>query len=197
MRRTTSVQVLAGLALASFGMAVSAQGQPPQQPQPAPQYSAVLNVGDRAPGFKLPGSDGKVHSLSDYKGKTVVLAWFPKAFTGGWTAECKSLRESGQVLKTYDIAYFMVSVDTLEDNTRFAKEHEADFPILADPAKETAKAYGVIRTDLPPERQLAARWTYYIGPDGRILAIDKSPTTATAGDVMVKKLDELGVKKKQ
>ena len=79
--------MLAGLALASFGMAVSAQGQPPQQAppasQPAPQYSAVLNVGDRAPEFKLPGSDGKVHSLSGYKGKTVVLAWFPKAFTGG------------------------------------------------------------------------------------------------------------------
>ena len=80
--------MLASLALASFGMAVSAQGQPPQpqqpqQPQPAPQYSAVLNVGDRAPEFKLPGSDGKEHSLSAYKGKTVVLAWFPKAFTGG------------------------------------------------------------------------------------------------------------------
>ena len=86
MRKLTSVQMLAGLALASFGMAVSAQGQPPQQPQqpPAPpQYSAVLNVGDRAPEFKLPGSDGKVHSLAGYKGKTVVLAWFPKAFTGG------------------------------------------------------------------------------------------------------------------
>ena len=64
----------------------------------------------------------------------------------------------------------MVSVDTLEDNTKFAKEHEADFPILADPSKDTAKAYGVIRTDVPPERQLAARWTYYIGPDGTILA---------------------------
>ena len=91
----------------------------------------------------------------------------------------------------------MVSVDTLEDNTKFAKEHEADFPILADPSKDTAKTYGVIRTDVPPERQLAARWTYYIGQDGKILAIDKSPTTATAGDVMVKKLDELGVKKKK
>jgi hypothetical protein len=81
--------MLAGLALASLGMAVSAQApspqppQPAQQPQPAPQYSALLNVGDRAPEFKLPGSDGKVHSLSDYKGTTVVLAWFPKAFTGG------------------------------------------------------------------------------------------------------------------
>jgi peroxiredoxin Q/BCP len=91
----------------------------------------------------------------------------------------------------------MVSVDTLEDNTRFAKEHDADFPILADPSKATAKAYGVIRTDVPPDRQLAARWTFYIGADGKILAIDKSPTTATAGDVMVKKLDELGVKKKK
>jgi peroxiredoxin Q/BCP len=91
----------------------------------------------------------------------------------------------------------MASVDTLEDNTKFAKEHDADFPILADPGKEAAKAYGVIRTDVPPERQLAARWTFYIAPDGKILAIDKSPTTATAGDVMVKKLEELGVKKKK
>ena len=91
----------------------------------------------------------------------------------------------------------MASVDTLEDNTKFAKEHEANFPILADPSKETAKAYGVIRTDVAPEKQFAARWTYYIGPDGKILAIDRSPTTATAGAVMVKRLEELGVKKKK
>jgi thioredoxin-dependent peroxiredoxin len=90
----------------------------------------------------------------------------------------------------------MASVDTLEDNTKFAKDNDADFPILADPSKDTAKAYGVIRTDVPPEKQFAARWTYYIGPDRKILAIDKSPTTATAGAVMVKKLDELGIKKK-
>ena len=88
-RRTA--QSLAGVLLAVFGVAGSAGSQtPPQappaassQPQAPPQYSAVLNVGDQAPAFKLPGSDGKTHSLSDYKGKTVVLAWFPKAFTGG------------------------------------------------------------------------------------------------------------------
>ena len=64
---------------------VSAQGQtPPAQGQTAPpQYSADLKVGDAAPAFSLPGSDGKTHKLSDYKGQTVVLAWFPKAFTGG------------------------------------------------------------------------------------------------------------------
>ena len=83
---------LAGVMLAVFGVAGSAGAQTPPaqtpppaqtQPQPPPQYSAVLNVGDQAPAFKLPGSDGKVHSLADLKGTTVVLAWFPKAFTGG------------------------------------------------------------------------------------------------------------------
>jgi cytochrome oxidase Cu insertion factor (SCO1/SenC/PrrC family) len=73
---------LAGTVLALFGLGGPAAAQPPQ-PQPIPQYSAVLNVGDPAPAFKLPGSDGEVHSLSDFKGTTVVLAWFPKAFTGG------------------------------------------------------------------------------------------------------------------
>jgi AhpC/TSA family len=86
MSRLSTVQTLAGLALTAF-VAASAQGQTPQPPQqeqpPPPQYSAVLKVGDRAPDFKLSGSDGQMHALSGYKGKTVVLAWFPKAFTGG------------------------------------------------------------------------------------------------------------------
>jgi cytochrome oxidase Cu insertion factor (SCO1/SenC/PrrC family) len=76
--------ILAGIAaLASPAQPPSGQaaGQPgqPQRPQPEP----TLKVGDKAPEFALQGSDGKVHKLSDYKGKTVVLAWFPKAFTGG------------------------------------------------------------------------------------------------------------------
>jgi peroxiredoxin len=74
MIRALSVCAIAGAAVAL----ASAQGQ-----TPPPQYSADLHVGDPAPAFSLPGSDGKVHKLSDYKGKTVVLAWFPKAFTGG------------------------------------------------------------------------------------------------------------------
>ena len=85
-------QPLAYVLLALTGLAGAAEAQtPPQPPPPAqaqptgqpPQYSATLNVGDPAPAFKLSGSDGKVHSLVDYKGKTVILAWFPKAFTGG------------------------------------------------------------------------------------------------------------------
>lgn len=84
-----SVFVVAGMGLLAVSAAASGQGQPPQPPQPAQtppapaQYSADLKAGDAAPEFALPGSDGKVHKLSDYKGKVVVLAWFPKAFTGG------------------------------------------------------------------------------------------------------------------
>ena len=96
----------------------------------------------------------------------------------------------------------MISTDTLEDNKGFAEKEKADFPILSDPEKTTAMKYGVIRTDVPPERQLAARFTFYIGPDGKILDIDKGPTgrgvsPATAGADVVKKLEALGVKKKK
>lgn len=86
MLKLLSICAVAGLGVLAMTTALSGQGQPPQNPQqpPAPpQYSADLKVGDVAPDFSLQGSDGKVHKLSDYRGKTVVLAWFPKAFTGG------------------------------------------------------------------------------------------------------------------
>jgi cytochrome oxidase Cu insertion factor (SCO1/SenC/PrrC family) len=86
MLKLLSLCAGAGIGLLAMAAAASGQGQPPQQPQQPtapPQYSADLKVGDQAPDFALPGSDGKVHKLSDYRGKTVVLAWFPKAFTGG------------------------------------------------------------------------------------------------------------------
>jgi peroxiredoxin Q/BCP len=95
----------------------------------------------------------------------------------------------------------MASVDDAETNKRFAAEHGGGFPILSDPEKTTAKAYGVIRTDRPPEQQYAARFTFYIGPDGRIVDIDKGPrgtgvSANTAGQDTIKKLEALGVKKK-
>lgn len=83
MLKLFALCVAAGVGVTAFAAAASAQGQPPQPPAPEPQYSANLKAGDMAPDFALQGSDGKVHKLSDYRGKTVVLAWFPKAFTGG------------------------------------------------------------------------------------------------------------------
>jgi thioredoxin-dependent peroxiredoxin len=160
-----------------------------------------LKVGDPAPNFKLQATDGKTYQLSDFKGKkAVVIAWFPKAFTQGCTIECKSLAENGDKIKKYDVEYFMASVDPLEDNIRFAKatkvelngqvveKKEADFPMLSDPSKDTAKAYGVLS-----ERGFANRWTFYIGKDGRIAYIDKAVKPATSAEDMIAKLSELKV----
>src|SRR5688572_32954235 len=90
--------------------------------------TVTLKVGDQAPDFTLQASDGKTYSLADYRGKkAVVVAWFPKAFTAGCTLECKSLAANGDRLRKYDVAYFMASVDAVEDNTKFAESEKADF----------------------------------------------------------------------
>ncbi|MEX2357856.1 MAG: redoxin domain-containing protein, partial [Pirellulaceae bacterium] len=76
------------------------------------QAEEGLKVGDTAPDFTLPASDGKTYKLSDFKGKkAVVIAWFPRAFTRGCTIECKSLAANSAKLDKFEAAYFMASVD--------------------------------------------------------------------------------------
>ena len=155
--------------------------------------AAPLAVGDTPPDFTLKGTDGKTHKLSDYKGKqAVVIAWFPKAFTGGCTAECKSMRDSSKEIQKYDVAYFTASVDDAETNKKFAESLGLDFPILSDPAKDTAKEFGVLN-----ERGMASRWTYYIGKDGKILYVDQNVKTGQHGADIAAKLKELGVAEKK
>jgi peroxiredoxin Q/BCP len=165
------------------------------------QGAVELKVGDMAPDFSLPGTDGKTHRLSDYRGKqAVVIAWFPRAFTRGCTIECKSLAENGDRIRQYDVAYFMASVDPLEENIKFAKatsvtlgervveKKEADFPMLSDPDRTVARAYGVLN-----ERGVANRWTFYIDRDGRIAAIDKEVRPETSAEDMLARLAELKI----
>ena len=83
----------------------------------------------------------------------------------------------------------MVSVDDADTNKKFATEHDADYPILSDPEKPVATAYGVLGTT-----GTARRWTFYIGADGKILFIDKAVKTATAGEDLAAKLGELADK---
>jgi peroxiredoxin Q/BCP len=149
-------------------------------------------VGEAAPAFELKGSDGKTYSSEQLKGnKVVVIAWFPKAFTGGCTKECKSMRESGELLRSFDVAYFTASVDDVEKNTEFAKSLELDYPILSDPDKKVAAAFGVLN-----DRGVTNRWTYYIGKDGKVLHVDKSVKADSHGQDIAAKLKELGVKSK-
>jgi thioredoxin-dependent peroxiredoxin len=151
-------------------------------------HAADLAIGDPAPDFELPATDGRVYRLADMAGDAVVLAWFPRALTQGCTIECKSLVEHGDLLREYRVHYFMASVDPLETNMRFAADTEADFPMLSDESRAVAAAYGVLG-----EFGVARRHNFYIGPDGRILAIDRNVQPATAAPDIAQKLAQLGV----
>ena len=170
----TSIQRFCAVALATLLLASGA---------------SALEVGDMAPDFELQGSDGKTYKLSDFRGEqAVVIAWFPRAFTSGCTVECKSLAQNGHLIRAYDVAYFMASVDPLEDNVGFAKETGADFPLLSDPEKEVARSYGVLHP-----MGFARRHTVYIGTDGRVIKIDTEVKPATSAEDMAAQLGELGV----
>lgn len=150
-----------------------------------------VKVGDIAPAFRLVGSDGKTYTNEDFNGeKVIVIAWFPKAFTGGCTKECKSLRESGELLRSYQVAYFTASVDPAEKNADFAKSLQLDYPILSDPSKRLATQLGCLN-----KRGMSNRWTYYIGKDNKVLFIDKKVKADGHAKAIAKKLDELGVDK--
>jgi peroxiredoxin Q/BCP len=156
----------------------------------ATQVTNALRVGDVAPDFSLPASDGHTYTLAQFRGRqAVVLAWFPRAFTRVCTIECRSLAQHGDQIRRYQVAYFMVSVDPLEKSTGFAASERADFPVLSDSTKHAARAYGV----LVPLLGIPKRWTFYIGVDGRILAIDKSVNSATGAEDIAATLARLGV----
>lgn len=154
--------------------------------------ATALEVGDMAPDFELPGSDGETYRLADYRGEqAVVLAWFPRAYTSGCTIECKSLAENGHLIREYNVTYFMASVDPLSKNKGFAAETGADFPLLSDEDKSVAKAYGVLHP-----LGFARRHTVYIGKDGRVLKIETDVKPATSAEDMATTLGELGVERR-
>ncbi|MEZ6125376.1 MAG: peroxiredoxin [Planctomycetaceae bacterium] len=142
----------------------------------------------------MKASDGKTYRLSDFAGKqAVVVAWFPKAFTGGCTKECISFRENGEAMREYNVAYFTASCDTPEKNGEFAKSLDLDYAILSDPEKNVAKAYGVVHEG----RENPERWTYVIGSDGKILHIDKKVQTTSHGKDVAALFAELKIEKKK
>lgn len=90
------------------------------------------------------------------------------------------------------MAYFAASTDTVETNRRFAESLGLDYPILSDPSRKTARAYGVVGPLLP----WASRWTFYIGLDGRLLDVDRKVSARTAGPDVARRLAALGVRER-
>lgn len=89
----------------------------------------------------------------------------------------------------FNVVHFAASVDTQENLVKYAEQLGTDYPLLSDPTRDVAKAYGVVKDD----QSYAARWTFYIGLDGKILYVDKTVSPATAGKDIARRLAQLGV----
>ena len=125
----------------------------------------------KAPAFSLEGNDGKKHSLDDYKGKTVVLYFYPKDDTPGCTKEACGFRDLNPSLKKSDTVVLGVSKDTIESHNRFAGKYKLPFTLLSDPKTEVMKKYGAFGKKMMygKEVQGTIRSTVVIGPKGDVL----------------------------
>lgn len=139
-----------------------------------------LKVGDPAPEFSLKAQDGKTYNLKDYKGKWVVLYFYPKDDTPGCTKQACSFRDSQATYSKLGIQVFGVSVDDTASHDAFAKKFNLNFPLLADTDKKTSKAYGALSKFI-----VSDRFTFLIKPDQTIGHIWKKVNVdAHASEVM-------------
>lgn len=127
--------------------------------------------GKKALAFSLEGSDGKRHSLEDYKGKTVVLYFYPKDSTPGCTKEACGFRDLNAALKKSGTVVLGVSKDSVESHKKFAANYKLPFTLLSDPEAEAMKKYGAFGKKMMygKEVQGTIRSTVVIGPNGDIL----------------------------
>ena len=126
--------------------------------------------GKKAPDFDLPGSNGKTHSLKDYKGKTVVLYFYPKDDTPGCTKEACSFRDlHPRILKKAVV--LGVSKDGIASHGKFATKYKLPFTLLSDESTDVMKAYGAWGQKLMYGKPVTGtiRSTVVIGPDGKVL----------------------------
>jgi len=103
----------------------------------------TLKVGDKAPNFKALDQDGNEHKLSDYKGKKLVVFFYPKASTPGCTTEACDLRDNFERFKANNYELLGVSADSAKRQANFAVKNNLPFPLLADEDKSVIEAFGV------------------------------------------------------
>lgn len=103
----------------------------------------TLKIGDKAPEFKGTDEKGNIHTLKDYKGKKLVVFFYPKASTPGCTAEACDLRDNFERFKAQNYELLGVSADSASRQQKFKEKYELPFPLIADEAKEVINAFGV------------------------------------------------------
>ena len=130
-------------------------------------FPAAPEIGDAAPAFRLQDQAGVWHNSSDYRGKWLVLYFYPKDDTPGCTTQACEFRDNLFAFNKLDAVVVGVSVDDVASHKAFSEEHSLPFTLLADSTKETAKAYGVLHSVLGL-MEIASRETFIIDTEGRI-----------------------------
>lgn len=130
----------------------------------------MLKVGDKAPEFKLTADDGKVYSLKDFRGKKVVLYFYPKDNTSGCTAEACDFRDNIKVFKKKNTVVIGVSKDSVESHKKFKSKFELPFTLLSDETLDTLKDYFVWKEKSLYGRKFMGieRTTFLIDEKGKI-----------------------------
>ncbi|MCM4158990.1 thioredoxin-dependent thiol peroxidase [Antarcticibacterium flavum] len=130
----------------------------------------TLKEGDKAPDFSVPDQDGNTRNLSDYKGKKLVLFFYPKASTPGCTAEACNLRDNWEHFQKKGYEILGVSADSQKKQQNFRDKYELPYPLLADEDKEVIHAYGVWgpKKFMGKEYDGIHRTTFVIDEEGKI-----------------------------
>ncbi len=131
---------------------------------------AMLEAGDKAPAFSLKDQDGNTVKLADFKGKHVVLYFYPKDNTPGCTREACDFRDEHSVLKKAGAVVLGVSTDSVQSHRKFADKFQLPFPLLVDEGHAMAEKYGAWGDKVLYGRKFKGmiRSTFLIGPDGKI-----------------------------
>lgn len=130
----------------------------------------MIDAGDEAPDFTLPSDTEGDVTLSDHRGRTVVLYFYPKDLTSGCTVQACDLRDSLERIEERDAVVLGVSPDPVEMHARFRAKHDLNFPLLADEDHAVAEAYGVWKEKSMYGRSYMGieRSTFIIAPDGTV-----------------------------
>jgi peroxiredoxin Q/BCP len=128
----------------------------------------ALSIGTTAPGFTLPSQDNSPISLADYKGKWVVLYFYPKDMTSGCTLEAHGFQRDLEKYKAANAVVIGVSLDTAGSHKSFCEKESLTFKLLADPEHKVVDAYGV-PVKAYGTMKFASRQTYLINPEGKIV----------------------------
>jgi peroxiredoxin Q/BCP len=153
---------------------------------------AEPKVGQKAPDFTLSDDNGQKVKLSDYKGKKVVLYFYPKDDTPGCTTEACNFRDGFSEIKARRAVVLGVSADSVESHKKFKKKFELNFPLLADPDKKMIESYGVWKEKSMYGKKYMGieRTTFVIDPQGKISHIFPKVKVAEHFDEVVEALED-------